>query len=83
MGLGVAGVFVGKRVLKTVFGTASTTIREFFSRLFTGKGLVEKAKTLSRQTVNAVRSNAYTQEAADGLVAGWHRAIDYVKRLIG
>ena len=45
----VASVFVGKRVLGTVFGTASTGIRDFFSRLVTGKGLVEKAQAASGQ----------------------------------
>ncbi|MDH4378583.1 MAG: hypothetical protein QE263_01575 [Vampirovibrionales bacterium] len=83
IGLGFAALFVGKRVIGTVFGTASTSIRDFCSRLFTGKGLVEKAKALSKNALDTAKANGYVQGASDGLVTGWNKALVYVRRLIG
>lgn len=80
IGLGFAALFVGKRVFKTVFGTASTIIREFFSRLFTGKGLVEKAQAASGQ------AQQYAKKAYDvGFNHGaqwWQRVETYFANLL-
>jgi hypothetical protein len=84
IGLGFAALFVGKRVIKTVFGTATTTVREFFSRLLTGKSVIETARGKGHvqgyvQGANdgmTVSKNYFIREIWNPFVAHLRRGVD-------